>query len=465
MLFRRSKTNNTADKIRKALENSKVHPNLKEQFEKAVLDKKKLNSSDYARFFKSISDSYYKFEKDKKQKEELLRSRIKELNSSNERQKAQREIMRKAFEEAKEKNNELTLLKERGEAQKEVMRKAYEELKKTHNQLTNTQDQLIFSEKMASLGQLVAGIAHEINTPLSVINGGLQNMEKNLEDMLKKLPLFVKHVSKDTIDLFQEMLEESNNNQEKLNLTTREERKQKRALAKLFDEHGLSISDMYTRDLVEMGLADRFEKYIKPLEKIDGEHFFENLTKVGKFNFTILNMSTAVKKMRKIVFSLKNYAHHADNEEAVDTDLISGMETIITLYFNQIKKGVDLVRHYNESNEVFIKGHPDELDQVWTNLISNAIQAMEYSGKLELNIIEDKQNAIVTIKDSGPGIPKEVKEKIFQPFFTTKAQGEGSGLGLSICKKIIDKHSGKLEVKSEPGNTIFTITLPKIPVK
>jgi len=460
MLFKKP-TENISEIVKLALEGSKIHPLLIQQFGESMAGKKYLSTGDFARFFKDISDTYYKSEKEKKQKEELLKSRIKELNTSNEQQQAQREIMKKAFDEAKEKNAELTMLKERGEAQKEIMRKAYEELKKTHSELTDTQDQLIFSEKMASLGQLVAGIAHEINTPLSVINGGLQNMEQNLDMMMEELPPFMKTISDQGLDVFQRMVKASSENEGKLNMTTREERKQKKALNILFEEKGITSATLYARDIVEMGLAESFESFADELKDIASESFFENLTKVGKFSFTIGNMSTAVKKMKKIVFSLRNYAHHGDTEEAIQTNLVGGIETIITLYFNQIKKGIELVRNYDESSEVYIIGFADELDQVWTNIISNAIQAMNYKGTLTIDITEDETNATVKITDSGSGMPDEVKAKIFQPFFTTKAQGEGSGLGLPICKKIIDKHNGILEVDSEPGRTCFTITLPK----
>ena len=104
---------------------------------------------------------------------------------------------------------------------------------------------------------------------------------------------------------------------------------------------------------------------------------------------------------------------------------------------------------------------PDELNQVWTNLIHNALQAMQYHGKLTVGLRSDGENALVSIGDTGCGIAPENREKIFKPFFTTKADGEGSGLGLDIVKKIVDKHQGRIEVTSELGvGTTFVVVLP-----
>jgi signal transduction histidine kinase len=106
--------------------------------------------------------------------------------------------------------------------------------------------------------------------------------------------------------------------------------------------------------------------------------------------------------------------------------------------------------------------YPDELNQVWTNLIHNALQAMNYQGTLTIDVTTQEQQVKISITDSGQGIPEEIKTKIFEPFFTTKPPGEGSGLGLDIVKKIIDKHQGKIEVESVPGKTTFTFYLPMI---
>jgi signal transduction histidine kinase len=104
--------------------------------------------------------------------------------------------------------------------------------------------------------------------------------------------------------------------------------------------------------------------------------------------------------------------------------------------------------------------YPDDLNQVWTNLVHNALQAMDYKGILTIETQQQEGNIFVKFTDNGKGIPPEVKPKIFQPFFTTKSAGEGSGLGLDIVRKIVEKHEGTIAVESVPGQTTFTVSLP-----
>ncbi|TAE94067.1 MAG: sensor histidine kinase, partial [Oscillatoriales cyanobacterium] len=105
--------------------------------------------------------------------------------------------------------------------------------------------------------------------------------------------------------------------------------------------------------------------------------------------------------------------------------------------------------------------YPDELNQVWTNIVHNALHAMDYQGTLTIDAMEEDEQIKITMTDTGKGIPFDIQQKIFEPFFTTKSLGEGSGLGLHIVKQIIDKHQGKIEVKSLPGQTTFTVYLPR----
>ena len=131
---------------------------------------------------------------------------------------------------------------------------------------------------------------------------------------------------------------------------------------------------------------------------------------------------------------------------------------VLTLYNNQIKQGVEVVKHYQDTPAIL--GYPDELNQVWTNLIHNALQAMNYKGKLELTVKKEDNYVVISIWDNGKGIPEEIKPRIFEPFFTNKPLGEGSGLGLNIVKRIIEKHGGEISVTSKPNDTTFLVKLP-----
>ncbi|MCC3595088.1 sensor histidine kinase, partial [Microcoleus sp. PH2017_28_MFU_U_A] len=129
-----------------------------------------------------------------------------------------------------------------------------------------------------------------------------------------------------------------------------------------------------------------------------------------------------------------------------------------TSYQSQIRQGIELTKNYEHIPP--IQCYFDELNQVWTNLIHNALQAMNNKGYLTVNAIHNDENIQISIADSGTGIPPEIHSKIFQPFFTTKPPGEGSGLGLDIVRKIVAKHRGQITFESRPGQTTFTVILP-----
>ena len=168
---------------------------------------------------------------------------------------------------------------------------------------------------------------------------------------------------------------------------------------------------------------------------------------------------TATERAAKVVFALKTYSRYDTTGEKVLAKIPEGIETILTLYHNQLKQGVEVIRNYQDSFPPILC-YPDELNQVWTNLIHNALQAMENKGSLKIDVKQQDGSIVVSITDSGKGIPPEILPRIFEPFFTTKPAGEGSGLGLDIVKKIIDKHQGKITVDSSPGQTTFTVFLP-----
>ncbi len=167
----------------------------------------------------------------------------------------------------------------------------------------------------------------------------------------------------------------------------------------------------------------------------------------------------ATNRAAKIMYALKNYARHDSKGEKINANIIEGIETVLTLYYNQFKQGVEVIRNY-ETDLPSILCYPDELNQVWTNLVHNALQAMGNKGTLTVDVKRHNSTMSISITDSGKGIPVEIQEKIFEPFFTTKPTGEGSGLGLNIVKQIVEKHEGKIQVYSIPGKTTFTVFIP-----
>ncbi|WP_235526401.1 sensor histidine kinase [Nostoc piscinale] len=273
-----------------------------------------------------------------------------------------------------------------------------QELQKTLQDLQATQGQLIQTEKMSSLGQMVAGIAHEINNPVSFIYGNIQHAKEYVEDLL--------------------------------------------ALVELYQQQYPEPSHVI----------------IDKIEDIDLIFISQDLSNL------LSSMQTGAQRIREIVLSLRNFSR-LDEAEMKEVDVHEGLENTLLILNHKIIPKITVNKNYH--NLPLIECYPAQINQVFMNIVSNAIDALS-----EQNNITNKQINIETfkiddnyikinIKDNGNGIPTAIKHKIFDPFFTTKPVGKGTGLGLSTCYQIVEKHQGKIEVYSEIGQgTEFTITLP-----
>lgn len=330
------------------------------------------------------------------------------------------------------------------------------DLKNTLEELKATQYQLVQSEKMAALGQLIAGVAHELNTPLAAIQSTAGNLAQFLSETLNELPKILEILSEKEAGYFWKLLQKSL--QAELNLTAKEKRLQKRNLITRLEEEEIIDADIIADTLVDMGIYDELEDVLPLLKKTQANYVLDAVYKLSELYRGTQRINSATDRAAKVVFALKSYAHYEASGSMTKANIIDGIETTLTLYDNLLKQGVEVIRNYD--NLVPVWCYPDELNQVWTNLIHNALQAMEYRGKLTLEVSKNNGWVKVALTDTGKGITPEILPKIFDPFFTTKSAGEGSGLGLNIVKKIIDKHSGKISVESEPGKTTFYIFLP-----
>jgi urea ABC transporter urea binding protein len=336
---------------------------------------------------------------------------------------------------------------------------AMAQLQAVNIQLEKTQHELIQSEKMAALGQLVAGVAHEINNPLGAISSSVENIGNFFITTLGKLPDFLQSLSSLEQETFSALLHQSTVDSK--NLSSKEKRQLRRDLVQELEELGIRDSEAIADTLVDMGVRNQLKLLLPILQSPNCNQILTFAYKLATLKTSNDTIKMASSRAAKIVFALKSYAHYDQSGNKSLADIIESIETVLTLYQNQLKQGTEIVRDYPPEVPLILC-YPDELNQVWTNLIHNALQAMNHKGTLTIIIQLQKQHICIEITDSGSGISPEILPKIFEPFFTTKPTGEGSGLGLNIVKKIIDKHDGTISVQSVKEMTTFSIYLPLI---
>lgn len=268
------------------------------------------------------------------------------------------------------------------------LRKNINMLKKANEQIKEAQTRLVQTEKMASLGQLVAGVAHELNNPIGFIHSNMTHLKEYSEDLMA----LVESADKDIHHLHEEM-------------------------------------------------KNRDYEYIK-----------EDLPKLIK------SCEDGARRTKEIVLGLRNFSR-LDEESLKDVDLHEGIENTLKLLAGELKGRIKVNKILSLSKKVSC--YPGQINQVFMNLLTNAAQAIEGSGEMTIETLEENGQAVIKITDSGKGIAKEHQDKIFDPFYTTKKPGQGTGLGLSITYGIIEKHGGQIHFESQPEKgTTFIIRIP-----
>lgn len=322
--------------------------------------------------------------------------------------------------------------------------------------LRSTEASLMQREKLASLGTLAAGLAHELNNPAAAIQRSSQYLAEMFQSWRKRTAeLQALNLGENERRRLAELEKEGGGRAEEGNIG-REETLLIARLEALGVEAPWEIAPAlaaagWTVERVDALTSDFPGPLLNPVLQWLGAGLATQQL-IGE----IQRSSEAISD---IVHAVRSYAY-LDQAPVLDVDLRASLEDTLMILRHKLKHDIEVVRHY-EPDLPRIEAYAGELNQVWTNLVDNAIQAMDGKGTLEVHARRLGENAEVRILDSGPGIPPEIASRIFDPFFTTKAQGIGTGLGLHIAHNIVvNRHRGRIDFESRPGRTEFKIVLP-----
>jgi PAS domain S-box-containing protein len=328
------------------------------------------------------------------------------------------------------------------------------ELQASLEELERTQSDLINKERLSTLGVLIAGIAHEINTPLGAIKASGENLKALFSNgLIELIPKITPADLETAMKLFHAA--------SFANLSTIEERKLVQELTAEITLLGIEPrpAQKYARTFVQMGVYRLQEEHKSILADSGTDIILQlglNLILIFK---SIQTTTLSADQGSKVVRALNTFAHGNLASTATEFNLHENIETVVTIFWNKIKQGS--IVELNIPKDVALFGLAEEMTQVWTNLINNALHASGNHCTIRFDYSQTEQHQIIEVSNNGPQIPPSIIERIFDPFFTTKSRGEGTGLGLNIVHGIVEKHKGSIHCESDARITKFVITLPR----
>ena len=324
--------------------------------------------------------------------------------------------------------------------------------------LKSTQVQLVQSEKMASLGVLVDNVAHEINSPIGAVKSSGQTIAEALDEALGNMPKLFDLLENQPRGLFTRMVSQTHDAAD--NLSSRDERTQTRALVRQLQDAGVhDKTEAKARMLMKCHAQAQALDYLPLLAHPQSDLILTTANSIADMANGTRNINTAVGRVSRIVYALKAFSSADNAGSMMQVPLEYSLKKALAQYQQQIPAGVLVVCQFDDITPVH--SQPDDVVQVGSNLILNALQAMKNNGTLTLKLQRLDDYAAFSVTDTGCGMTDAVKDKMFDPFFTTRTSGEGSGLGLAIVKKIVYKHHGRITVQTEvDAGTTVTVLLP-----
>ena len=314
-------------------------------------------------------------------------------------------------------------------------------------------------DRLAALGKLSAGLAHELNNPASAAKRAasqLRSTLKQIKDASQELgSRDLTATQKSEIEkLENSLIQKDEPPPDVLTISTLEDE-----LDSVLHSHGQNDLWQLSANLARKGAKpELLESLFASLDADTARAALMRISALLEITGLLNEIENSTSRISDLVRAIKEYTF-MDQAAVQNVDVVKSLETTLTILNHKLKGGVEVERDY-QPVPLLVDSFGSELNQVWTNIIDNAIDAIHGRGELRVRTYRDATCVVVEIGDNGPGIPPEVQPHIFEPFFTTKGVGEGSGLGLDTVQRIVRKHRGSIEVSSRPGNTRFQIFLP-----